>query len=158
VFVIPDRDSHTIGISRSVVVPSPEPHCLTTANVTVSWRWFGSTIKRVFDSAAAVIGLLLFLPIIVIASALLKLDSPGPVLVPQLRYGANRKPFKAYKLRTTVVSSQNWDHQSPHSSLVGRMLRSSGIDDLPKLINVLRGEMSIVGPAPFCNVPSEIDR
>jgi Undecaprenyl-phosphate glucose phosphotransferase len=109
--------------------------------------------KRLFDVAAALLGLLLLLPLFVAVAALIKLDSRGPVFFRQQRYGFNQRPFAIYKFRTMTVQ-QDGDsvpqatRGDPRITRAGRFLRRWNIDELPQLFNVLLGHMSLVGPRP----------
>ena len=111
-------------------------------------------LKRVLDIAVSLLSLvLLVVPFALIALAI-KLDSKGPVFFRQERVGLNGRVFKTWKFRTMVVGAvdqglgYNVTQDDPRITKVGRFLRSWGLDELPQLINVLRGEMSIVGPRP----------
>ena len=109
--------------------------------------------KRVFDVGLASLSLILVSLLMAAVAALIKLDSPGPVIFRQQRRGFNGRPFTIFKFRTMRVMEDGNDirQAAKHDSRttpVGRMLRMSSIDELPQLINVLRGEMSIVGPRP----------
>ncbi len=121
-------------------------------------------IKRGFDLLVAGAMLLLGLPILLIAAVAIKLDSRGPVLFRQERVGKGGRPFRLLKLRTMVVDAErmrgelldesrddNWLHleNDPRITRVGRILRLASIDELPQLWNVIRGEMSMVGPRPL---------
>lgn len=109
--------------------------------------------KRVFDMLAAGTGLLLLLPLLLLIAAAIRLDSPGPVLFRQRRTGRHEKPFAILKFRSMrvledgerIVQAVEGDARI---SRVGRTLRKTGLDELPQLLNVLRGEMSLVGPRP----------
>lgn len=110
-------------------------------------------LKRAFDIVASLVGLLmLWLPMIVIA-ALIKLDSRGPVLFRQERLGKDGKPFMIYKFRSMYLNAEQdgpqWaDKIDCRCTRVGRMLRKTRLDELPQLWNILKGEMSVVGPRP----------
>jgi lipopolysaccharide/colanic/teichoic acid biosynthesis glycosyltransferase len=103
--------------------------------------------KRMVDIAAATLGLLLFSPILLIASIAIKLDSRGPVLIRESRYGYKNRPIQLLRLRLLTACAEN-DRTSPRLTRVGRILNQTGIDELPQLFNVLRGQMSITGPRP----------
>lgn len=116
-------------------------------------------LKRAFDFTGALAGLILLSPLLAIMAAMIKFDSEGPVLFRQLRYGFNRAPFYVYKFRTmTAKSSQEAFRQAtrgdPRITRVGRYLRKGSLDELPQLLNVLFGQMSLVGPRPH---PVELD-
>jgi len=123
-------------------------------------------IKRSLDIFVSLIGLLLLVPILPILAAVIKIDSRGPVFYSQERVGKNRKLFKMYKLRTMVVDAEHktgpvWaTDNDPRVTYVGRFLRKSKIDELPQLLNMLKGEMSMVGPRPerpfFVNYFAEV--
>jgi exopolysaccharide biosynthesis polyprenyl glycosylphosphotransferase len=109
-------------------------------------------LKRSFDLVVATTAAFLLLPLMLIVVALIKLDSPGPVLFRQTRDGYNNKPIKVLKFRTMIVSDDREFRQvrrdDPRVTRVGRILRRTNIDELPQLLNVVRGDMSIVGPRP----------
>ncbi|SRR5579885_765115 len=111
-------------------------------------------IKSIFDRLIASVLLLLTLPTMAVVACLIKLDSPGPVFFRQKRLGFNNRPFNVLKFRTmthtgaepgAVRQAQRGD---PRITRVGAFLRRSSLDELPQLFNVLRGEMSLVGPRP----------
>jgi Undecaprenyl-phosphate glucose phosphotransferase len=110
-------------------------------------------LKRGFDIAAASLGLILFSPLLVVVAVAIKLDSRGPVLFRQMRHGYNNEVFRVLKFRsmTTIEDGCAFTQamrDDARVTRVGRVLRSTNIDELPQLVNVLRGEMSIVGPRP----------
>lgn len=108
-------------------------------------------MKRAFDLVAAGVGLVVAAPVILVCMALVKLTSPGPALFRQTRVGLGEQPFICLKLRTMPVGTrQAPSHEIPSSAVtpVGRRLRRLKLDELPQLWNVLKGEMSFVGPRP----------
>jgi exopolysaccharide biosynthesis polyprenyl glycosylphosphotransferase len=110
-------------------------------------------VKRVVDVAAALALLLLSLPILLVAALLVRLTSRGPAFYSQTRVGLNGRPFTIYKLRSMVVESEargaQWCRRGdPRVTWIGRILRRTKIDELPQLWNILRGDMSLVGPRP----------
>jgi len=114
---------------------------------------FEVVTKRLFDIVAASLALVLLAPAFFVVAVLIKRDSKGPVLFRQTRYGFNQKPFQIFKFRTMttmddgkVVAQAKRD--DPRITRVGAFLRRWNIDELPQLLNVLRGDMSIVGPRP----------
>lgn len=116
--------------------------------------WLRSAIKRAFDIVFAVVLLVLALPIIAVAAILIALEDGGPVLYRQERVGLRGKTFDVLKFRTMRKDAEK-DGKASWASVddarvtsVGRRLRRSRIDELPQLINILRGEMSLVGPRP----------
>jgi exopolysaccharide biosynthesis polyprenyl glycosylphosphotransferase len=129
-------------------------------------------LKRSFDIAGSAVGLLALAPLFAVAAVAIKLGSPGPVFFRQLRNGRGGVPFRIVKFRTMVdgAEAQRFDiadlnqvdgplfkmRSDPRVTRVGAVLRGWRIDELPQLLNVLRGEMSLVGPRPF--VVHEADR
>lgn len=109
-------------------------------------------MKRVFDFSMAMIALIIFLPVILLLMLLVRLKIGSPVFFSQIRPGRNAKPFKLYKLRTmTDARDANGELLSDSDRLTrfGKLLRSSSLDELPGLWNVLKGDMSLVGPRPL---------
>lgn len=109
-------------------------------------------LKRISDVVLTLIGLVVLLPLMLVIAAAIKLDSPGPAIYRQPRAGFNRNWFVVYKFRTMHVSADGDLTQAtrndPRVTRVGRILRRLSLDELPQLLNVLRGEMSLVGPRP----------
>ena len=103
--------------------------------------------KRVFDIVAATMGLILFAPILLVTSIAIKLDSRGPIFIRETLYGCNNRAIQVLKFRLVTACAEAI-RINPRATRVGRILRRAGIDELPQLFNVLRGEMSIVGPRP----------
>jgi lipopolysaccharide/colanic/teichoic acid biosynthesis glycosyltransferase len=108
--------------------------------------------KRLFDFVAALAGLILLAPLFALAALWIKRDSPGPVFFRQQRVGRNGRLFAIYKLRTMTAgpdaSAQLTVGRDPRITKAGKFLRDHKLDELPQLINVLLGEMSLVGPRP----------
>jgi lipopolysaccharide/colanic/teichoic acid biosynthesis glycosyltransferase len=110
-------------------------------------------MKRLFDIVVSLAGLVLLLPLLLLVAVLVKADSPGPIFFRQERMGRGFRPFFIYKFRTMI-----WDPSGkgrtitmgndPRITRAGWLLRATKIDELPQLINVLKGEMSFVGPRP----------
>jgi lipopolysaccharide/colanic/teichoic acid biosynthesis glycosyltransferase len=109
-------------------------------------------MKRLFDLVASPIGLLVLSPVMLFAALLIKLDSRGPVLFKQQRIGRDFCPFWIYKFRTmreaTHTTSSLTIGADQRITRIGKYLRASKIDELPQLLNVLKGDMSLVGPRP----------
>lgn len=136
------------------------------------WPVYESGLKRALDLTLASVGLVLALPIWLAVVVAIKLDSPGPVIFVQERVGRDGRPFRFYKFRSMQVDAEQRlaevQHQNdvdgpvfkmrrdPRVSRVGAILRRASLDELPQLINVLKGEMSLVGPRP--PVRREVDR
>lgn len=118
-------------------------------------------LPRWVDVAIAVTVLALFAPALLLAALLIRLDSPGPVLYRQIRVGRDESTFELVKLRTMRLGSDPIgvgtyvEQDDPRVTRVGRSLRRFSIDEVPNLINVLRGEMRIVGPRP--TIPSQVE-
>ena len=135
--------------------------------IRTGWR---RVAARAFSLTVAAIGLILTAPLVATAAIAIKLDSPGPVLFRQRRIGQNGKPFEILKLRTmcngadalkaTLLDQNELDgpmfkmREDPRITKVGKFLRQFSIDELPQFWNVVRGEMSVVGPRPA--LPSEV--
>lgn len=110
-------------------------------------------VRRMMDATVAAIGLLLTLPLWPLVALAIRLDSPGPVLFRQRRVGQHGRLFTIYKFRTMRVDAEaqgaRWaTHDDPRVTRVGRFLRRSRLDELPQLLNILRGDMALVGPRP----------
>ena len=121
---------------------------------------FERALKRTFDVAVAAVGLLLLAPLLAIVGIAIKLESRGPVFFWQKRHGYNNSTINVIKFRTMVgsqdgsfVQAKQNDQRVTH---VGRILRRSNIDELPQLVNVLIGDMSIVGPRPHATAHNEM--
>jgi lipopolysaccharide/colanic/teichoic acid biosynthesis glycosyltransferase len=109
--------------------------------------------KRTFDIVVALLGFFLLVPLAIVIALLIKWDSPGPVFFKQERMGRGFRPFLLYKFRTMVQDASRQGGlitfgDDPRITRVGRGLRKSKIDEMPQLINVLKGDMSFVGPRP----------
>jgi lipopolysaccharide/colanic/teichoic acid biosynthesis glycosyltransferase len=117
-------------------------------------------IKRAFDVVAALIGLIVLLPVFAIVALWIKLDSSGPVFFQQSRVGKHGVLFRILKFRTMMVDAEAKGQITvgvdPRVTRIGHVIRRLKIDELPQLVNVLRGEMSLVGPRP--EVPRYVAR
>jgi putative colanic acid biosynthesis UDP-glucose lipid carrier transferase len=114
---------------------------------------FQLLIKRTIDIFLACTASMMLLPLLALVAIAIKLDSPGPVIFRQTRHGLNRRPFRILKFRTMTVledgqSVKQAERFDKRVTRLGSWLRRTSIDELPQLINVLKGEMSIVGPRP----------
>lgn len=110
-------------------------------------------IKRLLDFLAAMISIVVLLPFMLLIMLLIRLDSKGPAIFSHVRAGENGRPFRLYKFRTmqSGVGAQEFAPTAKHDprvTRVGRFLRRTSLDELPQLWNVLKGEMSMVGPRP----------
>jgi len=104
--------------------------------------------KRVFDIVAATVGLMLFSPILLITSIAIKLDSRGPIFFRETLYGYRNRAIRLLRFRSIAACAEA-DRINSRVTQVGQVLRQTGIEELPQLVNVLCGEMSIVGPRPY---------
>lgn len=117
-------------------------------------RGLSSLAKRVFDRVAAAILLVICAPLFLVTALAIRFESPGPVFFKQPRQGFNNKPFMMYKFRsmyadmTDVRGTQSASRSDARITFVGSLIRKTSIDELPQIMNVLRGEMSLVGPRP----------
>jgi len=128
--------------------------------------------KRAMDIVASLFGLIILSPLLILVSILIKLESSGPILFKQERVGLKGKNFVMYKFRSMVINAEELKAKlesqnemsgpmfkiknDPRVTKVGKFIRKTSIDELPQLINILKGEMSIVGPRP--SLPKEVDR
>ena len=118
------------------------------------------TAKRAFDLMAALFGVMWLAPLFVVIAGLIKLDSKGPVFFRQERVGRSFRRFRIYKFRTMVTDDARTGAlitcgNDPRITRVGRVLRQTKLDELPQLINVITGDMSLVGPRP--EVPAYVE-
>lgn len=116
--------------------------------------------KRVMDIILSILGLIISLPLFVIIAIIVKLDSKGPVIYTDNRIGKNGKKFKIYKFRTMhdeielkLHQKEEWNEKfklrnDPRITTIGKILRKTSLDELPQLINILKGDLSVVGPRP----------
>jgi lipopolysaccharide/colanic/teichoic acid biosynthesis glycosyltransferase len=110
-------------------------------------------LKRLFDIASSFLGLILVSPILIVLALLIKIEDGGPVFYRGVRVGRYGKPFKIFKFRTMIMDAEQMGGSStadddPRLTKIGKRLRACKLDELPQLINVLKGEMSLVGPRP----------
>ena len=125
------------------------------------WGWF---VKAVFDRVVAALLLVLFAPVMALVALAIKLESKGPVLFRQKRYGFNNELIEVYKFRSMYVdkcdatASKLVTKDDPRVTKVGRFIRKTSLDELPQLINVLKGELSLVGPRPHATQAKAADR
>ena len=114
-------------------------------------------MKRLFDIIFSFLGIVILFPILIVISVLIKLVSPGPVFFRGKRIGRFGRPFRIYKFRTMVINAEKVGGPStaaddPRLTKIGNFLKRFQLDELPQLINVLKGEMSFVGPRPEVKV------
>jgi len=137
----------------------------------ISIRGWNAIVKRGFDLVVGSLMGLVMLPVAMVIALAIRLDTTGPILYSQVRVGKNGKEFRCFKFRSMVTNADELLDQvaemnessgplfkmrnDPRLTRVGRLIRRYSIDELPQLINVLQGEMSLIGPRP--NLPSEVD-
>ncbi|MHB9292311.1 putative UDP-glucose:undecaprenyl-phosphate glucose-1-phosphate transferase [Hollandina sp. SP2] len=139
---------------------------VTSNRLKMPWNW---AIKRFMDISLVIIGCPLLLPLFLVIAVLVKISSPGPVLYRHTRLGLQGAPFNAYKFRSMVMDAdqrlqallasdpkkrEEWEashklKNDPRVTGIGKFLRRTSLDEFPQLINILRGEMSLVGPRPI---------
>lgn len=113
-----------------------------------------ATTKRAVDICGALVGIILFSPIMLVVATLIKLTSPGPIIFKQERVGLHNKPFMMYKFRSMVQQTEADEKKGwtvpgdPRVTRVGRFIRKTSIDEFPQFFNVLAGQMSLIGPRP----------
>ena len=111
-------------------------------------------IRRILDLIASIVLLVILFPLFVIVAIAIKIESPGPILYSQSRYGKDGKIFKVYKFRSMVADAEKrsgpvWASKNdPRVTRVGKFMRKTRIDELPQLINIIKGDMSFIGPRP----------
>ncbi len=110
-------------------------------------------LKRGFDILSSLVGIAVFFPFFLVIGILIKIDSPGMVFFKQKRIGRNFKPFNLYKFRTMVTDAEKkgpliTSINDSRITAIGRLLRRTKLDEMPQLFNVLKGDMSLVGPRP----------
>jgi exopolysaccharide biosynthesis polyprenyl glycosylphosphotransferase len=143
-----------VVLSRVLEAPSAPPIRRASAPPVENRRAFlARAVKQSLDVSLAIWALICLSPLLLAVAALIKLDSRGPVIFRQYRIGHRGRRFKIYKFRTMSVLENGPDiaqarRNDPRVTKIGRLLRRSSIDELPQLFNVLKGDMSIVGPRP----------
>ena len=139
-------------------------------------NYIGNLAKNVFDFSLTVVGTICISPLLIYIAYRIKKEDPGPIFFAHERIGKNGKPFPCYKFRSMVTNSQEmlqqyladnpaakeeWEREfklknDPRVTPIGKMLRRTSLDELPQIFNVLRGEMSLVGPRPV--IQEELDK
>ena len=126
---------------------------------------FSYLLKRLLDTAVSGLALIMLLPLLILTAIAIWVENPGPIFYTQIRVGLNGRHFKFYKFRSMVVNAEKIKQElaaynesasgvifkmkkDPRITKVGRIIRKFSIDELPQLINVLKGDMSLVGPRP----------
>jgi exopolysaccharide biosynthesis polyprenyl glycosylphosphotransferase len=147
--IVEDAAEFYERLTGKLAIESLTPMSLVSARIfpTRAQEWFA----RVCSLVGALVALVVFSPLFLLFAAAIKLDSPGPVLFRQKRVGARGRPFTLLKYRTmqTGGGKSEWEADNHHRvTRVGRVLRRFRLDELPQFINILRGEMNLVGPRP----------
>lgn len=135
-------------------------------------RWNYDVIKRIIDITISGLALIILIPLFLVVAILIKVESTGRVIFPQDRVGKDGEIFKMYKFRSMVANAEELKRKlileneatgpmfkiknDPRITTIGRFLRRTSIDELPQLFNVLKGEMSLVGPRP--SLPEEVEK
>ena len=135
-------------------------------------RFVYHSMKRLFDIVAATCGIVILSPLMIIIAVLIKAENHGPVFYKQVRVGKNGKTFKMYKFRSMIVNADKMLDKlkeqndvdgpmfkmkdDPRITKVGNFIRKHSLDELPQLLNVIKGDMSLVGPRPA--LPSEVEK
>jgi len=143
---------------------------LSTRDLSI--RGWNAVVKRAFDVVVGALAALFVLPFCLLIALAIRLDTPGPILYSQIRVGKNGREFRCYKFRSMVSNADQLREQvallnesngplfkirnDPRLTRVGRFIRRYSLDELPQLINILHGEMSLIGPRP--NLPAEVEQ
>ncbi len=149
-FLAPDVNTVALASGRSFNVMGEPLVCISTPNISFST----ANMKRTIDVIASVVALIVFSPVFALLAIGVKCDSKGPVFFRQTRLGLGGKPFRIIKFRSMVVNAEPDGRAmvtvdgDPRITRFGRFLRKYRLDELPQFWNVLRGEMSLVGPRP----------
>lgn len=111
---------------------------------------YRKVIKKLLDLILALILVILLSPLMIIIAIMIKIDSKGPVIFKQIRSGKNNKNFTLYKFRSMICNNNLYDTSvEDQVTKIGRILRKTSLDELPQLFNILKGEMSFIGPRPW---------
>ena len=118
-------------------------------------------IKRIIDIFCSLVGLILFSPVFIVTAILIRIESKGDVIFKQLRVGKNGKTFYIYKFRsmkidTPTMATNDMKNPEMYITKVGKFIRKTSIDELPQLVNILMGDMSIVGPRPVIDKETDL--
>ncbi|MBK1813884.1 sugar transferase [Clostridium sp. YIM B02505] len=144
----------------------------STMGINIKKRSIYTCIKRIIDIVGSFVGLILLSPLILVVSILIKIDSDGAVFFSQERIGLHGKRFKMYKFRSMVINAEELKarleklnemsgpmfkmKEDPRVTKIGKFIRRTSIDELPQLLNILKGDMSLVGPRP--SLPHEVEK
>jgi exopolysaccharide biosynthesis polyprenyl glycosylphosphotransferase len=161
VFSLRYKDSH-IKLTNAVKTTIGEEKFLTFINIP--HNLFALTIKKIMDITVSLFVIILLSPFLLGIALAVKISSPGPIIFKQKRVGLRGRPFDLYKFRTMIADAEKMKKalegeneadgpvfkikDDPRVTPIGKFLRKSGLDELPQLFNILRGEMSLIGPRP----------
>lgn len=163
------KSIHSLPTVTPILTTTTAPFPVTTLHPSlVGWR---RVCKRMIDVCGALTGLVLLAPVLLMVAIAIKLDSPGPVIFRQRRVGLNGQDFDMYKFRSMVIDAEARKAdlmafnemkdgpifkmaRDPRVTRTGRFIRRTSLDEFPQLINILLGDMSLVGPRP--PLPSEV--
>ncbi len=115
---------------------------------------YNRVVKRLIDVVIAALALVVLSPVLLISAILIRLTSPGPAIFKQTRLGRGAREYTIYKFRTMYVNSEHTgsgvysDDSDPRMTGIGKLLRKTSVDELPQLVNILKGDMSLIGPRP----------
>lgn len=132
-----------------------EGHLASQSAIGIAFR----AAKRSFDIAASVVGMVVLSPLLLATAVAVKFTSQGPVIFKQKRYGKDEVPFTCYKFRTMKIDTppniptRVMREDKAVMTPIGAMLRKTSIDELPQLVNIVKGDMSVVGPQPTTDIP-----
>lgn len=133
------------------------------SEIDQSFRWYRDFLKRVFDIIFSLVAILILIFPMLTITLLIKIDSPKePVLFKQVRIGKNNVPFTIFKFRSMnknaphQMATENFENPEEYITTIGKILRKTSLDEVPQLFNVLRGDMSIIGPRPLIPVEKRV--
>lgn len=153
------RSLEVLPVRVSLAIPRPaldsnQPGYVYAALIDQPLTAAEQAVKRVFDAVTSLLLLIFLAPLMLLTAALIRLESPGPVFFKQQRYGFGKKIIEVYKFRSMYhnmsdhMADRLTERDDPRVTRIGAFIRRFSIDELPQLFNVLRGEMSMVGPRP----------
>lgn len=144
------------NIAGSYPVLEVNPQWLVDSSTSLALKsQFQQRIKRVLDILLSLVGLILSMPAMLVIAGLVKMTSPGPIFFVSERLGIYRRPFRLYKFRTMIADAERqsgpvWAQKDdPRVTLLGKFLRKTRLDELPQFYNILKGNMSFIGPRPI---------
>ncbi len=129
-------------------------------NLTKSQKIYIS-IRRFIELIISIFLLVILSPVLITVAILIKVESPGPILFKQKRIGLRGNEFTIYKFRsmyldTPIKAANNFKNSKTHTTKIGKIIRKTSVDELPQLINVIKGDMSLIGPRPVISIETEL--